>query len=465
MNHRKLFPLISSEDVRAAILARLRTIKYLIPTIHTFLEDTKYLEPCVQIMRDILPQSYRGTIQEGFSQLHNGQTMFPEQRSEADFTETQYPTARVHWMSYRQLWLFAFRHFPEMTGYTPRKDVGRPRPATPGIEHSWWHHLASLAERSGYMNVRKLFPASADADIRMTQAFLHQARPSQYYHFDEGVFDSEVLRICSVLRKAQARQSMSEQPSLASDRESGCGRDILSRCGRPYEKSFVADRVSMFYSNIYRKYEDTSPKRFLSSFAVKRAIFHHFFGGIEDCPRLLRRMSTDDVISSDHAPDITTGIEGSSVPTSEASQTSSDLPQLPDLPTPGDERQSSIMASSSDLTHHRSSGKGILILRPSSPIHWGSFDSDFVRWDEPEQLRSSLDVAAKTSILMLPDRAQRLKCVAAANLTQGNPLIHNVVIKAPRNKVAEIKSKYEKLSPHTLQAIYTGAIHRLPSNK
>lgn len=454
MTHRELFPLITSQDIRSAILARLRTIKYLIPTIHTFLEDTKYLEPCVQIMRDILPHSYRGTIREGFAQLHNGQTVFPEQQNEVDFTEFQFPTAKVHWMSYRQLWLFAFRHFPEMTGCTLRKDAGRPRPATPSIEHSWWHQLASLAERSGYRNVRQLFPAIEDADIRMTQAFLHQARPSQYYQFDEGIFDSEVLRICGVLRKAQTRHSKSEQPCLNSDRESGCGRDVSSRCGRPYESSFIADRVSLFFPYIYGQREHSPSRRFLSSFAVKRAIFHHFFGGPGECPGAPSQTSTDGV---DHVSTIAPVDENTSLPASR------DDPQLlPSLPTLANERHSSGIASSSVP---RSSDEGLLILRPSSPIDQGGFESDFVCWDQPELLRSSLDVAAKGSILMLPDRAQYLKCVAAANLTREKRLKYNVVIKAPRNKVAEIRMKYEKLSPHILQAIYAGSIHSIPPDR
>ncbi|KAL9042038.1 MAG: hypothetical protein Q9214_003906, partial [Letrouitia sp. 1 TL-2023] len=60
ISRREIFPTVASHSIRANILGRLREIKHVIPTIHTFLEDTKYLEPCAQIMKSILPQGFRG---------------------------------------------------------------------------------------------------------------------------------------------------------------------------------------------------------------------------------------------------------------------------------------------------------------------------------------------------------------------------------------------------------------------
>lgn len=76
------------------------------------------------------------------------------------------PAAEVQWRAYRQLWLFAFRHFPEMTGCTPRKDVGKPRPSKQCVEHAWWDQIALLAERCGYRNY--LFNQSGERRCRCT---------------------------------------------------------------------------------------------------------------------------------------------------------------------------------------------------------------------------------------------------------------------------------------------------------
>lgn len=45
-NRREIFSSSCFDAQRGQLLQRLRSIKYLIPSIHTFLEDTKYLELC-----------------------------------------------------------------------------------------------------------------------------------------------------------------------------------------------------------------------------------------------------------------------------------------------------------------------------------------------------------------------------------------------------------------------------------
>src|SRR5947207_25155 len=42
----ELFPAIKADDIRSQIFNRLCSIKHIIISIHTFQEDTKYLEPC-----------------------------------------------------------------------------------------------------------------------------------------------------------------------------------------------------------------------------------------------------------------------------------------------------------------------------------------------------------------------------------------------------------------------------------
>lgn len=71
-------------------------------------------------------------------------------------------------------------------------------------------------------------------------------------------------------------------PVLTSDSE-GCRSDISDRCGRPRELSFQADEESLFLEHIYStSYNSTVPKRYLTSFAVKRDSFRAFFGSEED---------------------------------------------------------------------------------------------------------------------------------------------------------------------------------------
>lgn len=143
MSQRQLFPSIKDDLQRSQTLLRLRSIPYIIPSIYTFLEDTKYLEPCAKIMK-ILPKGFRGTISQAFNKSHNGQRRFREQIGEDkhyDRDEDTGPIARRR--GYVQLWLYAFRHFACMVNQAPRKDPGKPKPVM-AIERIWWYQMASL---------------------------------------------------------------------------------------------------------------------------------------------------------------------------------------------------------------------------------------------------------------------------------------------------------------------------------
>lgn len=72
-NQSHLFPAIPVHRAQS-ILSRVQKIDYIISSIHTFLEDTKILEPCAKIMKRLLPTVCRTLILQEFGQLHNGQT-------------------------------------------------------------------------------------------------------------------------------------------------------------------------------------------------------------------------------------------------------------------------------------------------------------------------------------------------------------------------------------------------------
>lgn len=151
-------------------------------------------------MKGLLPRKFQGSVRQAFDHQHNGQAVFFEQTDEANTAAQQAmkSSSEARWNSYRQLWLFAWRHFPEMTGNAPRKDPRRPKPAKVGIEYSWWDSISVLAYKSGYTNTLNPF---IGADEMMTREFLRHARPPQLYHFDDSVFDLNVRRICDALKQ------------------------------------------------------------------------------------------------------------------------------------------------------------------------------------------------------------------------------------------------------------------------
>ncbi|KAL6722255.1 structural constituent of cuticle [Lecanora helva] len=269
-----LFTTVTDPHKRETLMARISSIEYLIPSIHTFLEDTKYLEPCAKIMKRLLPPKSKKTIHQAFEILHNGQRSIKVQLTETSSRDEEQSSAAIgHWKAYRMLWLFALRHFPQMTGHAPRKDATTPKFPRRSIELIWWHGIVELAIACGYQDIEKPCSSLSEADIGMAEDFLRRARPLAL-DFSGPEFESKVEAIVSVLQgmNGQGHSDQSFAPRLA------CPTDIAHRCGIPFEESYFVDRDRLFLTEIYHPREVEDP---LSTFAVKRDMFWNFFGTLD----------------------------------------------------------------------------------------------------------------------------------------------------------------------------------------
>jgi len=134
---RELFPAIQDENIRSQILERLCSIKHVITTIHTLIEDTKYLEPCSRILKKILPGKSKGSLSQYFKGLHNGQHNAKVQTT--DYTSEDRTSSGSHasWVAYYVLWLLTLRHFPVIDGQAPWKDIGKQNTWQPGLQYGY----------------------------------------------------------------------------------------------------------------------------------------------------------------------------------------------------------------------------------------------------------------------------------------------------------------------------------------
>jgi len=57
-----ILPAVVAGDHRSQIFDRVCSIEHVIPSIHTFLEDTKYVEPPVRILKELLPGKCKGSM-------------------------------------------------------------------------------------------------------------------------------------------------------------------------------------------------------------------------------------------------------------------------------------------------------------------------------------------------------------------------------------------------------------------
>lgn len=265
------FPAVCGPHIRENLWQRIMSVDSIITSLHTFLEDTKYLEPCAKVLKGLLPSKFKGSIQQAFETLHNGQKLLKLQMSEnTSRLQDQPSVATNHWKAYRQLWLFAMRHFPEMVGHAPRKDSRSIRCPKSNTEYIYWHDIAELAVACGYERVKRPFLHRVDADVKMTEEFLRRVRPRTDGHAVTS-FDQEVRQIVSILQGMDDKID-SDQPAQS---KNPCLEDLAHRCGVPFAESFDRDNRLLFLHTIYapRLQEET-----LTSFSVKKDMFIRFFG-------------------------------------------------------------------------------------------------------------------------------------------------------------------------------------------
>lgn len=277
MLSRELFPAIQDDNIRSQILERLCSIKHVITTIHTFLEDTKYLEPCTRILKKLLPGKSKGSLSQYFHALRSDQPNVKVQTTEFTFEDRTFSGPHASWVSYRVLWLLTLRHFPVMDGQAPRRDIGKHNTWQPGLQPQWWIELSALALGNGYRRIRKLHRDRKAADSSEIEDCVRRIRPSM----EQGLRQRKVQLIYQIIGDPEYPEAVTIAPELTSDHDN-CRPELSDRCGRPRTSALLADEGFLFFDHIYSTSYDTTPKRYLTSFAVTRDFFHSFFGTAED---------------------------------------------------------------------------------------------------------------------------------------------------------------------------------------
>ena len=244
-------------------------------------EDSKWLEPGVRILKELLPTNGKGSISQQFRALHNGQANIKMQTSEFTSEDRTSPSGNSFWLSYRQIFLFSLRHFPVMDGQALRKDVAKQSSPHPEIQHRWWHELSFLASESGYRELRRKYQDRRAADAKAIENCVCCILPSKYYQIDSARMHRIVQLNCQLMSDIPHVDKTRSIPELTSDHD-GCESDISDRCGRPYDQYFHANQESLFLDYIYSSSYSQVLKRYLTTFAVKQDFFHSFFGQEED---------------------------------------------------------------------------------------------------------------------------------------------------------------------------------------
>ena len=271
METHRLFPMINDVATRARILEQVQRVSFIIPSLYTFFEDTKWLEPCAKIMRSLLPPGCRDSTKQSFFRRYTGSTVSRIQENSSQFTNKRGSEADNVKLSYVQLWMFAWRHFPELSGIMPRRDAGFPKPQAKSSNLQCLNRFAKLAADLGFESDIISNLRSRNPDLDMALLFMNEARPAEFYPISSDVRNSAAQRICEALNLTWSPSNEYRDPGLQPE------VSLDYRCGRPHEQSHNHTKSHFFFPNIYRNHIER-----LSYLSVNRDIFFAFFGPISE---------------------------------------------------------------------------------------------------------------------------------------------------------------------------------------
>lgn len=262
---RKVFPAIKAEAKRSILLRNLLNTPSLIPSLFTFFETLKHLEPCAKILQDLLPPKQKRSIYEAFFDEYKAPDQVHIEYSQRDVrVQTDVPQHRIRQISYQQLWLYALRNFPSMTNCGPRKDPLKPKPDTAVSNPLAKQEFARLAVLLGFKTEKAVKNAAADAEVELAKDVLNRGGMYQ-------TTDQDVQRLASTLKLVAKKRPSTGIAEFYSDSHIPKER----RCGRPFEADYDNDRGSLYLPSISRV--PSGQGQCITTFYCTWAMFRTFF--------------------------------------------------------------------------------------------------------------------------------------------------------------------------------------------
>ena len=248
-----------SQAGRIETLRRINGVGCIIPSLHTFLEDTKWLEPPAKILRRLLPAASRCTLRNGFRYF---------------FVSSSTHMSRAFAQAYRQLWLSALANFADFSSMKPRMDRRTTTPITAKSETEVWYDLVRFCHQLGFhtpvaaAEVTDKTRAIAESAIRSAVPWLLCSAASVGY-------EKMVTDLAAALHKVpDAPTPDGAMPLLTTDTPESF--KLSRRCGRMFEHAYQSNRYSLKLLFVYSG-QSYVQRNTITPFAVACHIFKLFF--------------------------------------------------------------------------------------------------------------------------------------------------------------------------------------------
>lgn len=272
----KVFAAFSDQE-RSIIWERLQLFDGLIPSLYSFFEDFKCFESWASCLRRLfIPEGHtmRVTMSrpESFSCRVDGTCVV--QTSEASFSSRSVPQSKHFELAYRQMWLYALRHYPQMPS-DPKRNNRLAKAQIATADKRAIFNMACLARRLGFRSPQITALVAESPDQMIAREALFRAREPDRFRYDSSVIDSLVDQMVNLFNAAVPREPEPTSSVVAIP--------VMQkrRCGYPKTRDFQRDQAQFFLDHIH-KVSDTPEK--ITSFFVRRCIYLAFFGPSPSLP-------------------------------------------------------------------------------------------------------------------------------------------------------------------------------------
>lgn len=266
--------------VRSQLLHAALSYRKIIPSLRTFLENAKYLKAMTDVIKKVLPMKIKGTIRQTMLQYYIAPKdfQFQVQLLENEFVQRKRSSDFGFWSAYRQIFLFAMRHFCGMTDSQPLGFSQISRSRCPD-QSELWQRLRILLGKIGFV-----FPGSRNIHATNSIEFiairtlLARLRPPELFAHEEINISEWSTKVASFLCSMTPQVVGGPSPTQCWDKPETW--NLERRCGMTDTETYFLDQKYLFLECIYSAYHLAQEN--MTSFAVKRDIFQSFFSDLSD---------------------------------------------------------------------------------------------------------------------------------------------------------------------------------------
>ena len=265
MDDNSVFPLVHNDADRAMIHSNLLEC-HMIPSLYTFIENLKYLEPCVNILRSLLPPKHKRSVRRELLGSHFRPSELWVEYAMHD-TRPHPSNSEEHdrELAYQQLWLYALRNFRAMSRATPRRgasETAERRSNDPLV----WQKFGALAVSLGFWTEAAEDLAAQDGEDRLAAQLVNCPE------LGSAAAPEATQQIASILRNVHRYSSGAPRMTFAGEAWLPPER----RRGMPFDEDHEIDRPSLFLPVMYAKPD--GPSEYINTLYCKWEMFRGFLG-------------------------------------------------------------------------------------------------------------------------------------------------------------------------------------------